>query len=325
MPELQHNSFIQEGCLPTKNLSCQFSTSFTVDFGSSQDLLQKQKAKAIFEYFGTRWINSCVSNNVSYFGLYLDGTSDEEHGARNLSWGSGSTSGKCSGIDCPSDIQFSFPDRRLQLRSHKGLQECNGHQLVEGLLVYPDFTSDTNGELSSGNVIFDTEHVIYEHLDECNRNVCNSPQRDAARAFLRKANLQHFIDENQHECAWEGIHCDSNRLISSIFLRGKGVNGKIASEIGSLTNLKFLDLADNSINGRIPSQIGRLTRLNSLSLNDNNLTGNLPREITALENCKHDFTLGRNKMSGDMSFFCPKDERGHGCGDVESNDIFSSP
>jgi len=62
------------------------------------------------------------------------------------------------------------------------------------------------------------------------------------------------------------------------------MNTTIPPEIGNLTNLEVLNLSASGINGTIPPEIGNLTNLHTLVFSYNNLTGNIPSEIGNLTN-----------------------------------------
>jgi len=55
--------------------------------------------------------------------------------------------------------------------------------------------------------------------------------------------------------------------------------GSIPTEIGGLTDLKFLKIQKNDITGTIPTEFGEMTNLENIRLNGNELTGTLPSEI----------------------------------------------
>ncbi|KAK3249510.1 hypothetical protein CYMTET_41063 [Cymbomonas tetramitiformis] len=64
----------------------------------------------------------------------------------------------------------------------------------------------------------------------------------------------------------------------------KGVNGTIPTEIGLLTRLTLLVIAQTThITGPIPTEIGSLTQLTQMDLSANSLTGIIPTEFGALD------------------------------------------
>ena len=62
-------------------------------------------------------------------------------------------------------------------------------------------------------------------------------------------------------------------------LRNNTISGSIPSEIGLLTQLTYLELSGNILSGTIPSEIGLLTQLTYMNVKDNGLDGTIPSEI----------------------------------------------
>ncbi|MXY47276.1 MAG: hypothetical protein F4Y44_09920 [Chloroflexi bacterium] len=77
--------------------------------------------------------------------------------------------------------------------------------------------------------------------------------------------------------------------------------GGIPDEIGTLTDLKTLQLDGNNLHGEIPPEIGNLTNLKALLLADNVLTGMIPPELAMLEK------LANISLSGNMLEGCIPD------------------
>ena len=62
--------------------------------------------------------------------------------------------------------------------------------------------------------------------------------------------------------------------------------GQIPPELGSLTELRILNLSHNELSGHIPPELGSLAKLEELRLNDNLLSGGIPPELGNLVNLK---------------------------------------
>lgn len=77
------------------------------------------------------------------------------------------------------------------------------------------------------------------------------------------------------------IECTDGHVIE-LNLSPNPVGGRIASQIGLLTRLEVLSLADMQLIGRVPSDVGLLTALQSLGLQYNKLGGTLPGELVHL-------------------------------------------
>ena len=60
------------------------------------------------------------------------------------------------------------------------------------------------------------------------------------------------------------------------------LTGQVPEELGNLTNLTQLVLANNQLSGPLPDSLGQLQNLGHLRLRDNQLTGQIPRSLSAL-------------------------------------------
>ncbi|XP_027923373.1 receptor-like protein EIX1 isoform X3 [Vigna unguiculata] len=74
---------------------------------------------------------------------------------------------------------------------------------------------------------------------------------------------------------------------------------RIPEFLGSLKNLKYLDLSFCDFGGEIPRQLGSLSRLKYLSLAWNFLNGSIPREFENLSQLQH-LDLGDNYLEGNI-------------------------
>ena len=124
-------------------------------------------------------------------------------------------------------------------------------------------------------------------------------------------------------CDWDGVACtgqveDSSVEVSALHLTALGLSGPLPLEIGLLTSLTVLDLADNSITGSLPSTIGLLTNIQELNMpgrstsslppsqrsrslqqQANNLSGALPSEVGSLTALQR-MNLQGNSLSGSI-------------------------
>ncbi|ESW24065.1 hypothetical protein PHAVU_004G099600 [Phaseolus vulgaris] len=73
------------------------------------------------------------------------------------------------------------------------------------------------------------------------------------------------------------------------------------SWVGSLTNLRYLNLSFYGFGGSIPTQLGSLTHLRYLDLSFNKLDGKLPYQLTNLSLLRY-LDLGRNSFSRALPF-----------------------
>ncbi|KAJ3324133.1 prephenate dehydratase [Boothiomyces sp. JEL0866] len=94
------------------------------------------------------------------------------------------------------------------------------------------------------------------------------------------------INSNGNCCYQYGINCDGNSFITSLQLDWRQMTGYIPPEIGQLSQLQVLVLANNKLQGNpisnlgtIPKEIGQLYNLYKLDLSNNQLSGPVPQEI----------------------------------------------
>jgi leucine-rich repeat protein SHOC2 len=86
---------------------------------------------------------------------------------------------------------------------------------------------------------------------------------------------------------WEGVEMENGRVVELVLGSGLeefGLTGAVPAEVGRLSALRVLSLADNELTS-LPAEIGQLTALERLYIGGNQLTS-LPAEIgqlTALE------------------------------------------
>jgi len=78
-----------------------------------------------------------------------------------------------------------------------------------------------------------------------------------------------------------------------------GFDGKILTQFGSLSHLKYLNLADNFLGGSIPHQLGNLFQLQHLDLSGNDLEGNIPIQLGNLTQLQH-LALNGNDLEGNI-------------------------
>ncbi len=99
--------------------------------------------------------------------------------------------------------------------------------------------------------------------------------------------------------AWRGVTTDDSGRVIGLHLGGNGLSREIPSELGSLANLKVLDLSRNELGGQIPSELGSLANLVELRLSDNHLSGTVPREAGSLSKLRALFLDG-NRLTGEL-------------------------
>ncbi|KAJ3669117.1 hypothetical protein LUZ60_011067 [Juncus effusus] len=122
---------------------------------------------------------------------------------------------------------------------------------------------------------------------------------------------------------WDGIQCANGR-VTSVKLSGVNIKGTLSGDVGSLTELVYLDFSSNpdlggpltanigklihlttlilqgcSFTGAIPNEIGNARNITFLALNNNNFTGNIPASIGFLSNL-YWLDLAENQLTGPL-------------------------
>ncbi|KAJ9556740.1 hypothetical protein OSB04_011354, partial [Centaurea solstitialis] len=77
-------------------------------------------------------------------------------------------------------------------------------------------------------------------------------------------------------------------------------NGIIPNFIGSMTQLRYLDLSDNSFNGTIPNFIGSMTQLRYLDLSWNSFNGSIPKSIGSMTQLRY-LDVSHNDFNGTIA------------------------
>ena len=67
--------------------------------------------------------------------------------------------------------------------------------------------------------------------------------------------------------------------LGAIYLNGNSFSGGIPPELGSLPHLGRLEVSSSGLSGAIPPELGNISGLLSLDLDNNDLTGSLPAEL----------------------------------------------
>ena len=99
---------------------------------------------------------------------------------------------------------------------------------------------------------------------------------------------------------WNGVVLgETSGRVTELDLGALGLNGRIPTELGGLSNLMELSLSGNGLTGEIPPELGRLSNLNHLLLADNGLTGEIPPELGGLSNLM-ELSLSGNGLTGEI-------------------------
>ena len=98
---------------------------------------------------------------------------------------------------------------------------------------------------------------------------------------------------------WFGVTTGGNGRVSRLVINDNGLSGTLPAELGSLTNLQWLDLSANALSGELPSSLGNLTNLRLLWLGANQFSGSFPSWLVNLTNLQQ-LQLATNQFSGSL-------------------------
>ncbi|KAM7273989.1 hypothetical protein ACFE04_028653 [Oxalis oulophora] len=114
---------------------------------------------------------------------------------------------------------------------------------------------------------------------------------------------------SKYPCNNPGIFCE-RRLsenntyvlkITRLIFKSKQLAGFISSEIGKLSELREISLADNNLVDQLPAQIVDCKKLEILDLGNNKFSGDVPYQLSTLIRLRF-LDLSSNKFSGNLSF-----------------------
>ncbi|KAJ9548215.1 hypothetical protein OSB04_020758 [Centaurea solstitialis] len=136
---------------------------------------------------------------------------------------------------------------------------------------------------------------------------CSSLNSDGISLLALKAavsvdptdSLANWVDSDAAPCHWAGISCNSEQLVTGIFLPNKSLTGYIPSELGAITSLRHLSLAGNNFSKPIPDRLFNAAGLLSVDLSHNSLTGPMPENVNSLGSLKL-LDLSSNLLNGSL-------------------------
>ena len=98
---------------------------------------------------------------------------------------------------------------------------------------------------------------------------------------------------------WVGVTVDADGRVSDVLLPSNGLLGPVPVELGTLTNLRRIDLANNKLSGAIPTLLANLSQAENLRLDGNELSGPIPPELGTLAQLTV-LDLGDNELTGSI-------------------------
>lgn len=113
-----------------------------------------------------------------------------------------------------------------------------------------------------------------------------------------EGSLANWNSSDENPCLWNGITCKEERVVS-VSIPKKKLVGFLPSALGSLTELRHVNLRNNKFFGSLPVELFKEKGLQSLVLYGNNLSGPVPSEIGSLKYLQA-LDLSQNFFSGSL-------------------------
>ncbi|XP_068639886.1 phytosulfokine receptor 1 [Aristolochia californica] len=111
------------------------------------------------------------------------------------------------------------------------------------------------------------------------------------------------------------------KSIEVLVIPNCGLMGSIPPWLGSLSNLKLLDLSWNQLGGSIPAWLGDLDNLFYLDLSNNSLSGEIPRNLAQMKSLISG-NISLQDSTSNFPFFLKRNQSGKG---LQYNQIGSFP
>ncbi|KAM4080299.1 hypothetical protein ACJW30_11G004400 [Castanea mollissima] len=174
-------------------------------------------------------------------------------------------------------------------------------------------------------LVWITTIIIINHVGSANTSTVAKPQSPPLAQEAKALNQTQWWwwrnEENPNHCKWDGIICNDGGSVIEINLdynpypsnfnfnfssfpnlvrfnlSGKGLDGSIPPEIGSVSKLTYLNLSWNSLSGELPLSLTKLTQLEKLDISFNQMSGPIPLLLGNLSSLV-ELYLGGNCFSG---------------------------
>ncbi|WOG88970.1 hypothetical protein DCAR_0208205 [Daucus carota subsp. sativus] len=96
-----------------------------------------------------------------------------------------------------------------------------------------------------------------------------------------EGSLTNWNTSDETPCSWSGVTCKDQQVVS-LSIPKKKLKGFLSSSLGSLSQLRHVNLRNNKLFGSLPFQLFRAQGLQSLVLYGNSLSGSIPFDIGKL-------------------------------------------
>ncbi|EEF36072.1 receptor protein kinase-like protein ZAR1 [Ricinus communis] len=113
-----------------------------------------------------------------------------------------------------------------------------------------------------------------------------------------EGSLSNWNSSDETPCSWNGVTCKELKVVS-VSIPKKKLFGFLPSSLGSLSDLRHVNLRNNMFFGSLPSQLFQAQGLQSLVLYGNSLSGSLPNDIGKLKYLQT-LDLSQNSFNGSI-------------------------
>ncbi|PIN23724.1 Serine/threonine protein kinase [Handroanthus impetiginosus] len=113
-----------------------------------------------------------------------------------------------------------------------------------------------------------------------------------------QGSLSNWNDSDETPCSWNGITCKQQRVVS-VSIPKKKLSGSLSSSLGSLSELRHVNLRSNKFYGGLTSELFKAQKLQSLVLYGNSFSETLPFEVGSLQYLQT-LDLSQNFFNGSL-------------------------
>ncbi|GLJ48938.1 hypothetical protein SUGI_1032490 [Cryptomeria japonica] len=112
-------------------------------------------------------------------------------------------------------------------------------------------------------------------------------------------NLTDWNTSDEIPCNWNGISCNSSKVVTAVNLTGASISGNLTSSICLLPSLEKLILSGNAFQRPFPDGLFECRSLQVLDLSGNRFFGSLPSRISEFRELRV-LNLAQNSFSGSI-------------------------
>ncbi|KAK4715462.1 hypothetical protein R3W88_013800 [Solanum pinnatisectum] len=113
-----------------------------------------------------------------------------------------------------------------------------------------------------------------------------------------EGSLKNWNFSDETPCSWNGVTCKDLKVVS-VSIPKKKLTGFLSSSLGSLTELRHVNLRSNLFSGSLPVELFEVQGLQSLVLYGNSFSGVIPFEVGKL-NYLQTLDLSQNFLNGSV-------------------------